>query len=136
MDKQRLTRAVVIFAGLGMAGICMAIVGLDQASEPVQAVLIALGAAIFGAGLAFFLVAVRATALSAQAGWASGQPTLKGVAIFCALAIAGTGMAALSLQLQIVAVQSILIPFGASLLSAGVVFFVLEGFASTPHPAA
>ncbi len=136
MDKQRTTQATIIFAGLALAGVTMAVIGLDQASESVQATLIALGAAIFGAGLAFFLVTARMSAPTMQFGEANARPTSKAVAIFCALAIAGTGMAALSPMLPVASVQNILIPVGASLLSAGIVFFLLEAFDFSPHPAA
>ena len=56
--KNLITRTVVTFAALALAGIGMA-VGARNLTNPFdQTVLIAVGTAIFGASLAFFLVRV------------------------------------------------------------------------------
>jgi len=56
--KDLITRTVVTFAALAAAGVGMA-VGARNLVDPFdQAVLIAIGAAIFGASLAFLLVRV------------------------------------------------------------------------------
>lgn len=50
---------VVIFVGLAVAGIGMAIVSQVVPSEFTQTVMISTGSAIFGAGLTFFLIKVN-----------------------------------------------------------------------------
>ena len=56
--KTLLTRTIVTFAVLAAAGIGMALGARNLASPFDQTVLIAVGVAIFGASLAFFLVRV------------------------------------------------------------------------------
>lgn len=56
--KTLITRTTVTFVALALAGIFMA-VGAKTLSDAVdQSILIAVGSALFGAGLAFFLVRV------------------------------------------------------------------------------
>lgn len=58
--KLRITRTAVLFAALAIAGISL-IVGSQSAPEAFdQTVLVALGSAIFGAALTFFLIRVLA----------------------------------------------------------------------------
>jgi len=56
--KTLLTRTVVTFAALAVAGIGMAVGARNLVNPSDQTVLIAIGIAIFGASLAFFLVRV------------------------------------------------------------------------------
>ena len=58
--KTLLTRTVVTFAVLAVAGVGMAVSARNLANPFDQTVLIAVGTAIFGASLAFFLVRVFA----------------------------------------------------------------------------
>ncbi len=58
--KTLLTRTIVTFAALAMAGIGMAVGARNLVNPFDQNVLIAVGAAMFGAVLAFFLVRVFA----------------------------------------------------------------------------
>lgn len=56
--KKLVTRTVVTFAALALAGIGM-MVGAGNLAEPFgQSVLLAIGCTLFGAALAFFLVRV------------------------------------------------------------------------------
>jgi hypothetical protein len=56
--KTLITRTTVTFIALALAGIFMA-VGAKTMPDPVdQSILIAVGSALFGAGLAFFLVRI------------------------------------------------------------------------------
>lgn len=56
--KNLITRTVIVFAVLAAAGIGMAIGARNLVNPFDQTVLIAVGCAIFGASLAFFLVRV------------------------------------------------------------------------------
>lgn len=58
--KTLITRTTITFVALMLGGIFMA-VGAKTMTDPVdQSILIAVGSALFGAGLAFFLVRVFA----------------------------------------------------------------------------
>jgi hypothetical protein len=58
ITKNLVTRTSITFVGLAIAGILMA-VGAKTMTEPVdQMILIAVGSALFGAGLSFFLVRI------------------------------------------------------------------------------
>jgi hypothetical protein len=54
--KNQVTRTVVVFAVLAIAGVGIAISGRSIADAFDQSVMIAIGSAMFGAALAFFLV--------------------------------------------------------------------------------
>jgi hypothetical protein len=56
--KTLLTRTVVTFAALAVAGVGMAVGARNLANPFDQIVLVAVGVAIFGASLAFFLIRV------------------------------------------------------------------------------
>ena len=56
--KNLITRTAVIFAALAVAGIGMALGARNLADAFDQSILIAVGVALFGASLAFFLVRV------------------------------------------------------------------------------
>lgn len=56
--KNLITRTVVAFAALAVAGIGMAVGARSLADGFDQAVLVAVGSAVFGAALAFMLVRV------------------------------------------------------------------------------
>jgi len=56
--KNLITRTVVVFAVLAVAGIGMAVGARNLADAFNQTILIAAGCAIFGASLAFFLLRV------------------------------------------------------------------------------
>ena len=56
--KNLITRTAVIFAALAVAGIGMALSARNLADAFDQSILIAVGVALFGASLAFFLVRV------------------------------------------------------------------------------
>lgn len=58
--KTLLTRTVVTFAALAVAGVGMAVSARNLANPFDQTILIAVGTTIFGASLAFFLVRVFA----------------------------------------------------------------------------
>ena len=58
--KTLLTRTVVTFAALAVAGVGMAVSTRNLANPFDQTILIAVGTTIFGASLAFFLVRVFA----------------------------------------------------------------------------
>jgi hypothetical protein len=56
--KQHITRAIAIFTALTIAGISMVVTAQAVTEAFAQTVLVAIGSAIFGAGLAFFLVRI------------------------------------------------------------------------------
>jgi len=56
--KNLITRMAVVFAALAMAGIGMAVGARNLANPFDQTVLVAVGVALFGASLAFYLVRV------------------------------------------------------------------------------
>jgi len=58
--KQLITRTVVTFAALTTAGVSVTASAQAVSNVFAQTVLVAIGSAIFGAGLAFFLVRVFA----------------------------------------------------------------------------
>lgn len=58
--KQLITRTVVTFAALTIAGVSVTASAQAVPSAFAQNVLVAIGSAIFGAGLAFFLVRIFA----------------------------------------------------------------------------
>jgi ABC-type Fe3+ transport system permease subunit len=61
MNTKRSTpQAVVIFVALSIAGTSMAVTAQFVPNAFAQTVLVAIGSAIFGAGLAFFLVRIAA----------------------------------------------------------------------------
>lgn len=59
MNTKKLTQTAVIFIGLAAAGIGMA-AGAQLVPADAQTVLVAVGSAIFGAALAFFLIRMSA----------------------------------------------------------------------------
>jgi len=60
MNNQKGFASVVgIFVGLAVAGVSMAVVSQVVPSDFAQTVMIAIGSAIFGAGLTFFLIKVN-----------------------------------------------------------------------------
>ena len=54
--QKRITQAVVLFASLALAGIGMAVCAQFVLGDFAQTVLVAIGSAVFGAGLTFFLI--------------------------------------------------------------------------------
>lgn len=54
--QQTVTRTTTIFAGLALAGIAIAVSSQVVSSDFAQTLMIAIGSAIFGSGLTFFLV--------------------------------------------------------------------------------
>ena len=58
--KQRITRTVILFVGLSLAGIGIAGGAQWVPAAFIQTVMVAVGSAIFGAGLAFFLIRMSA----------------------------------------------------------------------------
>ena len=56
--KQFITRTIVIFVGLAVAGISVALSAQVVPNTFDQTVMIAIGSAIFGAGLTFFLLRI------------------------------------------------------------------------------
>jgi uncharacterized membrane protein YhiD involved in acid resistance len=60
MNTKKLTQAISIFSGLTIAGIGMAAGAQLVPAAFAQTVLVAVGSAIFGAGLAFFLIRMSA----------------------------------------------------------------------------
>ena len=54
--KSLITRTVVIFAALAIAGIIVAVSARSVADVLDQTIMVAMGSAIFGASLTFFLV--------------------------------------------------------------------------------
>jgi hypothetical protein len=60
ITKQLITRTAVIFAALTIAGISVAVSAQAIPVAFAQTVMVAVGSAIFGAGLTFFLVRIFA----------------------------------------------------------------------------
>ena len=58
--KQFILRSIAIFAGLAIAGISVALSAQVVPDAFDQTVMIAIGSAIFGAGLTFFLLRISA----------------------------------------------------------------------------
>lgn len=58
--KQNIIRTVVIFTGLAVAGISIALCAQVVPDALAQTTMIAIGSAIFGAGLTFFLLHISA----------------------------------------------------------------------------
>lgn len=56
--KQSITRTAVTFVALSIAGISVAVSGQFVPDALYQTVMVAIGSAIFGAGLAFFLMRI------------------------------------------------------------------------------
>jgi hypothetical protein len=56
--KNLIVRTTVTFAALTLAGVCMAVGARSLANAVDQNILIAIGAAMFAAALAFFLIRV------------------------------------------------------------------------------
>ena len=56
--KDLITRTTVTFVGLVIGGIIMVISAKTMADPVDQSILISVGSAVFGAGLAFFLVRI------------------------------------------------------------------------------
>ena len=54
--KKFVTRTTTIFTGLALAGIAIAISAQIVSSDFAQTLMVAIGSAIFGSGLTFFLV--------------------------------------------------------------------------------
>ena len=54
-NKQTVTRTTIIFTGLALAGMAVAISSQVVSSDFTQILLVAIGSAIFGSGLTFFL---------------------------------------------------------------------------------
>jgi hypothetical protein len=52
----KVTRSIIIFTALTIAGVCLMVFGQAAADKAVSTVLPLLGTAIFGSGLTFFLV--------------------------------------------------------------------------------
>lgn len=55
-NKSLLTRTVIVFAALAAAGIVVAVSAQFVADSLEQTIMVALGSALFGASLSFFLV--------------------------------------------------------------------------------
>ncbi len=129
MNKQSVVRIVVVFAGMEIAGLCLAILGLDLGAASARLLTSAVGAAIFAAGLAFVLVSADAVTDPAR------RLPRAGV-IFAGLAAAGVAMAAAASRLPASDVQGVLILFGSSLLGGGLAFLLIEAFnTATAHAA-
>jgi hypothetical protein len=60
--KNLITRTVVIFAALAIAGISLAVGSKFVADTPEQIILIGIGSAMFGASLTFFLIRILSIA--------------------------------------------------------------------------
>ena len=58
--KQRIVRTTALFAALTFAGVTVAVTAQFVPNAFAQTVLVAIGSAVFGAGLAFFLVRISA----------------------------------------------------------------------------
>jgi drug/metabolite transporter (DMT)-like permease len=58
--KTNLSKIVTIFVVLTIAGVCLVVFGQGASESAVRTVLPLLGAAIFGAGLTFFLLRMTA----------------------------------------------------------------------------
>lgn len=56
--KQDITRTTTIFTGLALAGIAIAVSSQVVSSDFAQTLMIAIGSAIFGSGLTFFLIRI------------------------------------------------------------------------------
>ncbi len=56
--KNNLSKSVIIFAALVIAGVCLIVFGQGAANSVVSTVLPLIGASIFTAGLTYFLVKV------------------------------------------------------------------------------
>lgn len=56
--KQFVTRTTTIFAGLALAGIAVAVSAQIVPNDFAQTLMVAIGSAIFGSGLTFFLVRI------------------------------------------------------------------------------
>ena len=56
--KNLITRTAVTFVGLAIGGIIMAVSAKTMTDPIDQSILISVGSAVFGAGLAFFLVRI------------------------------------------------------------------------------
>jgi drug/metabolite transporter (DMT)-like permease len=56
--KTNLSKTIVIFIALTIAGVCLMVFGQGAANSVVAAVLPLLGTAIFAAGLTYFLVKI------------------------------------------------------------------------------
>lgn len=56
--KQSITRTVTLFAGLALAGIAIAIGAQVVPDDFAKTLMIAIGSAVFGSGLTFFLIRV------------------------------------------------------------------------------
>jgi hypothetical protein len=54
--KNQVTRTIVVFAVLAIAGVGVAVGGRSMADAFDRSIMIAIGSAMFGAALAFFLV--------------------------------------------------------------------------------
>lgn len=54
--KQSITHTTTLFAGLALAGIVVAVSAQIIPSDFAQTLMVAIGSAIFGSGLTFFLV--------------------------------------------------------------------------------
>jgi hypothetical protein len=54
--KTNLSKTIIIFIALTIAGVCMVVFGQEAAQSAVRTVLPLLGTAIFTAGLTYFLV--------------------------------------------------------------------------------
>lgn len=56
--KQLISRITIIFVALTVAGISVAVSALVVPNAIAQTIMVAIGSAIFGAGLVFFLIRV------------------------------------------------------------------------------
>ncbi len=129
MNKQAVSRIVIVFVALELAGLTLAFVGLDPRMASAQSTLVALGAALFAGGLAFALVALAARGPSSDRLSRSGT-------IFGALTIAGVCMAVLSARVPDASAQTILVHFGAAILAGGLAFLLITALGAKPaHPA-
>jgi drug/metabolite transporter (DMT)-like permease len=54
--KTSLTKTIILFIALVLAGVCLIVFGQDAADSAVQSVLPLLGTALFAAGLTYLLV--------------------------------------------------------------------------------
>jgi len=57
-NKQIITRTSIIFVGMTIAGICIAIAGKFVPDAFTQMIMIAIGSSIFSAALAYFLIRI------------------------------------------------------------------------------
>lgn len=58
--KKGLTQVVVLFVSLSVAGVGIAVGAQFAATEFTQTVMVAIGSAVFGSGLTFFLIRMSA----------------------------------------------------------------------------